>query len=165
MPSATQTPSLAWARSSVALHESIPEPTEMTRWTPASLARVRTCSGGSAHASRCACVSVMGSSRGCRQVDTRKERSRRLDSLCRGRLPVGDLLQREVDRLAERTENPRRRLWQVRRKGDCDRSQPVAQVVEDRVELLGVCLVLGELPRGRLLDVAIQPADDLPDIF
>ena len=54
---------------------------------------------------------------------------------------------------------------QVRRERDRDRAHAVDQVVEDRVELGGARLVLGELPRRGVLDVAVEPAHELPDLL
>ena len=43
--------------------------------------------------------------------------------------------------------------------------QPLGEVVEDLVEALGVGLVLGQLPGLRLLDVAVEAPDQLPDLL
>src|SRR6266540_1447770 len=64
---------------------------------------------------------------------------------------------------AERAENSRRALREVRGDGDGNCAEPVGQLVENPIELLCPRLVLGQLPRLRLLDVAVEAAHEIPD--
>ena len=96
--------------------------------------------------------------RGARDRARRDRRARRGARACRSRSGAGsstrgksggagsipsaasavcarDAVEREVGRLAERVEDARRGLGQVRRDGDGDGDEPVGEVVEDRVEL------------------------------
>src|SRR5919201_5967406 len=63
----------------------------------------------------------------------------------------------------ERLQDARGRLRQEGVKGDGDGAEPIDEVVEDTVERVRLRLVLRELPRCGCLDVAVQPAYDLPD--
>src|SRR5512145_3201454 len=59
MPRAAKTPSSRSASWTAVRHESMPDPTAITRVTPASRARRSTSAGSTSPASRCACVSIM----------------------------------------------------------------------------------------------------------
>src|SRR5215831_20264199 len=150
---------------SVSRHESSPEPTATIRSTPASLARATTTSAGSAHASRCACVSVTRSSCGGGQVHAREQGLRRLDALRVGRASIRDLLEGEIEWLPQRPEDPRRALGDVRRYRYRHGTQPVGKVVQDGRQLVRLGFVLCELPRRLLLDVTVEQADHLPDVL
>src|SRR5581483_12147833 len=73
-------------------------------------------------------------------------------------------VEREPWRLPQRFEDARRRLRQVRRDGDGDRTKPVGEVVEDGVELGGLGAVLRELPGGADLDLLVEAPHRLPDL-
>ena len=93
------------------------------------------------------------------RLDLREERRDPLDALAAG---AGAELGQLAALFAERREQ---RLAAARQVGDeQQRRHPQAldQVVEDFVEALGVGLVLGQHPRLRLLDVAVEAADQLP---
>src|SRR5438874_11425733 len=99
-------PSALDAIASVLRHDSIPEPIATIRVTPAARARAITSSAGSAHASRCACVSVIAASCGGGQVDPRAERHGRPDPLGLAELSVSDVVQLELDPLPTRRQAP-----------------------------------------------------------
>src|ERR1044072_8494140 len=64
--------------------------------------------------------------------------------------------------LGERRQQPPAGLREGGDEQQGDGAQALGEVVEDLVEALGVGLVLGQLPRPRLLDVAGEPPDPLP---
>src|ERR671922_1408250 len=149
---------------SVARQDSIPVPTATTRSTPAERARSSTSPTPSPQASRCACVSIMTGSGGRGvQLDAGKERSCRLDAGRRLREPRPDVVPGEIVALPERYQDLGRRLREVGGDGDRGGAQAVGETVEHTVELVRAALLLGQLPRLRLLDVAIQAPDQIPD--
>ena len=113
------------------------------RVTPAARAR-STASSGSSSASRWACVSITQRAPALRPAG-RAAATAAIPSAALGGVR-GDAVEREVAGLAERGEDARRGLGQVRRDRDGNRDDPVGEVVEDRVELARLRLVLRELP-------------------
>ena len=125
---------------------------------PASRARART---SAASSPRCACVSIK--SRRPRLRCAGRAAARRRCGSDGTRRAVADEIPVELDRLAERLEDLRGGLRQVRPQRDGDRPQAVGEVVEHLVELGCFRLVLRERPRRRVGDVAVEVADERPD--
>ena len=148
--------------SSVSRQESSPEPTETMRSTPASRARATSSSGRRPRTRRGA--RACRSRRGGRLLDPREERRRGRDPFGRRRPAVRDPLEGEVDRLAERgqdlaapsaagTATARRRPRASRPRGRRARRRARAARASSFASCQGaVCL-----------DVAVEPADELPD--
>ena len=89
--------------------------------------------------------------------------ARRLDPRDRRRPSVRHLLPADVVRLAERSQDSRRRVGQVRGQSDRRDAHAVRELVESPVQV-GLALgILRELPRLVLLDVAVETADVVPD--
>src|SRR4051812_15901003 len=65
--------------------------------------------------------------------------------------------------VAERGQQLLRRLGDVGPQQDRHGAKAFGEAAQRLVELVRVGLVLGELPRGALLDVAVQTPDALPD--
>ena len=159
MPEDRVDPVVRSAKASAARQPSTVVPTVRMRVTPASGAR-HDRPVGSSSASRCACVSITQQARVRRPAGTAAVQAR---SPPLPPPPRRDPVEREVPRLPERLEDPRRGLGEVRRQRDGDRDDAVGEVVEDAVELGRPRLVLCQVPRRGRLDVLVQGAHRLPD--
>src|SRR5688572_10513075 len=66
--------------------------------------------------------------------------------------------------LPERAQQPLGGLGHIGKEEEGDYPEALGEVVEDQVQLPGLALVLGQVPRPALLDVAVEAADQLPDL-
>src|SRR4029079_17498304 len=148
-------------------------PTVRMRVTPAAVAAATSSSFGGSQLSRCVWLSITTAwgtaARGGRRARRRRRRTRASLRRRRGGGGARDAAavergpaQREVGG-AESVEQRDAALGQPRREQDGDRAQPVGEGAQHTVEVAGARLVLGQLPRRLLLDVAVEPAHALPD--
>src|SRR5215212_7292124 len=126
------------------------------RLTPCSRAAATSSASGAGPRSRWVWESITGPS------GLREERRELLDLRAAGEGAVGRRLERRVRR-PERGEQLLGRLGDVRGQHHRDDSEAFGERPQRLVELAGLLLVLGELPRRALLDVAVQAPDALPD--
>ena len=158
MPSTANT-SRRSASATASREDSIPVPTVTTRSTPASRARRSSADGRSAHASRCACVSIKRPRPEGRRAGRAAQRPR-----C-PRRTAHDLAQRDPRRdrrAAAARRGSARRSREIRRDGHGDRTQAVGQLVQGLSSSSTRDSSLRS-PTASLLDMPVQPADDVPD--